>query len=616
MRILTRLLILLFLSISSLSVYCQVIDAAICDSTVRFPITEYTSFLRTTTPVTIDSVIKFPSSFTKASNEPVLVFNYDPYYYWFRIIIKNTQSNSRNLMLLMAPDGIYEGLLFQKNNGVFKQIAHTGLKYRFKDRSYQFTHHVFPFVIAQNSFDTLYLNIDASNAYKSFGFALIKPNDLKVFENNIYFVFGIIVGLLILFFVLNISLFFALKEKLHLWYALYIVLLFLVVMKNDLLDQEFLGLDSEKAFRLTPYMTIGALAIAILMHVVQNFLKKELKDYKPLSRLSNILKINVLCSAAVHAYVFSSSSNYHIENIVFSWAKISTLLGICIIIANCVYCVNKGFKGALFILFGSSVFLIGSLQRLFIPSTLSFLFPPTTFHIGIILEVFIISMALIYRQRQKEEEAKIEIMNDISRELHDNEGQDLLVAKLNLQYILSIDWSNKTKEKITDVHEQISKTIEDLRDISQILKKKPIDIIEQIKTKCDKINKIGHFYVAFESKIESDVEIVPLDAAQQINTLRMVQEILQNAIKHSGGSKIDILFTYSSNLLSIKVHDNGKGFDLIEQLKSGGSGLKNIEQRCLKLNASYHYETKQDGSGTNVYINIPLKKQATLFKKH
>jgi hypothetical protein len=395
MRITIRMLLFIALTGMAVPGLSQIIDAGICDRDIHFPITPQTCFLRSTTPITIDSVLRSKEPFIKAADQPVLEFRYDPYYYWIRIIVQNKTPQARRLMLLMAPFGLYEGCLYQKGAGQWQQVAHTGLKYRFKDRTYQFTHHVFPFDATAGSIDTLYLSINASNAYKYFGFALLNPRELKMFENKIYFVFGIIVGLLILFFVLNISLFFSLKEKLHLWYALYIFLLFLVVMKNDLLDQQFLWLDSELAFRLTPYMTIGALAIAVLMHVAQRFLKPVLIRNKRLYRFSTILKINVVISAAVHAVVFYMATNYRIETAVFNWARISTLLAICFIIIDCIYCIYKGQKSAWFILTGSFVFMFGSVQRLFYPSTLSFLFPPTTFHVGIITETFIITVALI-----------------------------------------------------------------------------------------------------------------------------------------------------------------------------------------------------------------------------
>ncbi len=270
---LVRPIFALVLVFVALSVSGQPVNINVCDSTAHLLVTRYASFLQTREAVTIDSVLSVQSHFQKPPDKPLLVATYDPYYYWFRFVFRNSSEKSSDLMLLMAPFGMYDGRLFQKVDGKWTQIGQTGLKYPFRERSYEFAHHVIPFAVGGKSTDTLFLSVDANNAYKSIGFAILRPKELKIFESNIYFVFGIIVGLLILFFGLNISLFFALKEKLHLWYALYIALLFLVVMKNDQLDQQFLGLDSELAFRLTPYASIGAFAIAVLLHVVQSFLK-------------------------------------------------------------------------------------------------------------------------------------------------------------------------------------------------------------------------------------------------------------------------------------------------------------------------------------------------------
>src|SRR5579859_3027341 len=248
-----RLLLRLFLPIGFLiswrPAFSQVIDADRCDSIAHLVITPSAAFMQTELPVSLDSVLRSASRFHQPHDKAVFVANYDPYYYWFRIILNNPRAKSRDLMLLMAPLGLYDGRLFQRVDGKWTQVGQTGLRYRFPDRSYQFTHHVFPFTLPARRVDTLYFSIDASNAYKLFGFALFRPTEFRLFEGKIYFVFGIIVGLLLLFFALNISLFFALKERLHLWYALYIALLFFVVMKNDQLDQQFLGLDSERAFR-------------------------------------------------------------------------------------------------------------------------------------------------------------------------------------------------------------------------------------------------------------------------------------------------------------------------------------------------------------------------------
>lgn len=175
-------------------------------------------------------------------------------------------------MLLMAPVGMKDGQLYQLDQKTWKLIGRTGYKFPFFDRPYQYTHYVLPFTLPPKTLDTLYLSMDASHAFKSYGFAIISPKALKVFENKLYFKLGIIVGLLLLFCLFNLYLYFSLKDKIHIWYALYVSTLILIVMKNDQLDQQFFGWDFEEAYMMTSIMGIGAVAIAILMHVIQLFL--------------------------------------------------------------------------------------------------------------------------------------------------------------------------------------------------------------------------------------------------------------------------------------------------------------------------------------------------------
>lgn len=626
MKIISRLLVLLILQTTTPELRAQVIDAAICDSSSRLPITQYTEYIRTTTLLEFDPAQWAAQSFTRAANKPVLVFNYDPYYYYFRIVISNRQPQARNLMLLMAPFGLYDGRLYQKEGGKWKQVGHTGLKYSFKERSYQFTHHVFPFTLEANTIDTLYVSIDASNAYKSIGFALLRPKDLKIFENNIYFVFGIIVGLLLLFFTLNIAVFFAFGNKLQLWYSFYISLLFLIVMKNDLLDQQFLGMDSERAFRVTPYLTIGACAIAILTYVVQQFLKPVLENNKFLYGSTSILRINLLVSAVVHAGVFLYAKDYRIELIVFNWGKISVLLGIVSIFANCVYCTAKNFRNALFILAGSFVFLLGSLQRLFFPSTLSFLFPPTTFHIGIIVETFIISIGLVYqdwskkradRRAQYEEvkqyqeqlsmsklETQEQTLQQISRELHDNFGHVVSLIKINLN-TLQLNDSDKALSKIEDSKLLTRQLMADIKSLSLTLNSDRIikdGFVKVLQTDVERLGKTGLFNVKFTEQ----GQFPTVDNNKLTILYRMAQEVLNNMAKHSEASLISVDVNTKNNLLTLEIHDNGKGFDLDEKMKNGGSGLSNLQKRAALINASLDIQSRP-GLGSSFIIQVPVE---------
>ncbi|RYF90826.1 MAG: hypothetical protein EOO00_08665 [Chitinophagaceae bacterium] len=218
----------------------QIIDLRLCDSVYQLSITPQISVFRTTEKFGLPEILKPTTQFTQAEDETVLVYNYDPYYYWFRFILHNSDNVDKDVMLIMAPVGMREGKLYQHRDDTWQMLHQTGIKYRFRDRPYPFMHNVFPVRVGAGATDTLYLYADANGSNKTFGFAMMKPKDLKIFESRTYFVFGIIVGLLALFCIFNISLYFVLKVKTNLWYALYIGFLFLIVMKNDHLDQQFL----------------------------------------------------------------------------------------------------------------------------------------------------------------------------------------------------------------------------------------------------------------------------------------------------------------------------------------------------------------------------------------
>jgi len=380
----------------------------------------------------------------------------------------------------------------------------------------------------------------------------------------------------------------------------------LVVMKNDLLDQQFLGLDSERAFRLTPFMAIGALAIAVLMHVVQQFLKPLLFKNKKLYTISTILKINVIVSAIVHAFVFLYATDYRIHLYFFTWAKLSTLLGICIITINCLYCARKGFKGAWFILSGSFVFMLGSLQRLFIPSSLSFLFPPTTFHIGIIVETLVISIALIYRfwtekqlQKQREAEIEAQTLQDVSDEIHDSVLQNLTVAK---NKVLASQFNDKDKiqEEVKETADLIGEVIASLRTLSRELKNEQggdRNMIERIKLEFKK------FETKFKTNFSTTGIPFELDSRNEAILIRIFRGIILNADKHSEASELDVSLDFKHSELVIRVYDNGIGFDLDAAMKNS-NGLKIIKRRCDLLSATHHIKTAV-GEGTEIIISIP-----------
>lgn len=611
-KYITRLLTVAFVMITLIttSVYAQVIDISICDSTDRFPITGHISIFKTESKLTIDSIEEMdPAFFQQAPDKPVLVYNYDPYYYWFRIIVNNKTGYRKDIMLLMAPIGMRDGKLFQRNNQKYAVIGESGIKYAFRDRPYQFAHNVFPFSILSQSQDTLYLFADASNVYKSFGFALIKPKDLKVFENKVYFIFGIIAGLLLLFFIINVSLFFVFKLNIHLWYALYISFLFLIVMKNDHLDQQFLHWDSELAYQLTPYMAIGAIAISILAHVAHLFFKKVIIKGSLLYRISFAAKINVLLSGFAHFTFFCFKLDYHFLSFAFNWAKYSTLVAILVIIIDCFYSIRQGFKSAFFILSGLLVFFIGAIQRLFFPSTLSFLFPPTTFHIGIILETLIISLGLIYQyywiEKEKEVQIQEQALRHSSLEIHGNIAPTLTFAKLYISGMRD-NSSALVSETANKAYDQLQKAINDLRALGKSLNSTYVSETDFVNLIKDELTKAGA-----ASKCETVFEVngQPYTVPHHLSFFRIFQEILDNAVRHANATRLSVILSFSPDCFELSVADDGVGFNpqLIYEKNNNSLGMRNLKDRVNVIGGKYTIETSP-GAGTKIVVSKKMSR--------
>src|SRR5690606_20925067 len=97
-----------------------------------------------------------------------------------------------------------------------------------------------------------------------------------------------------------------------------------------------------------------------------------------------------------------------------------------------------------------------------------------------------------------------------------------------------------------------------------------------------------------------------IDEEIKVNVYRILQEVIQNIVKHSNADGILLSFELKSNSLAeIKVKDNGIGFD-VAKVKSG-IGLKNIQSRTKKIHGSLKVKSELN-KGTEIAILIPLKK--------
>lgn len=181
--------------------------------------------------------------------------------------------------------------------------------------------------------------------------------------------------------------------------------------------------------------------------------------------------------------------------------------------------------------------------------------------------------------------------NRIAYELHDSINHSLLSVK---NAILS------KREILSDT---ISKIIEEVRVISRnlypvILEK--VGLTESIKSLSENFSNETDLFVTTEINYSNKIE-----KSKELHLYRIIQETLNNTLKHGNATISKINISTDDNFLILKIKDNGEGFDVEKQIKSKNSfGLQGITKRALVLNAKL--DIKSDDNGTEINLKMPI----------
>ncbi|HEV3412811.1 MAG TPA: ATP-binding protein [Puia sp.] len=190
----------------------------------------------------------------------------------------------------------------------------------------------------------------------------------------------------------------------------------------------------------------------------------------------------------------------------------------------------------------------------------------------------------------------------IGEEIHDNVGQLLSTAKI----LLSITERSlpEVPETLHTATDTIGKAIQDLRSLSRSLSSEwlqQFNIVENLKAEVNRLNTAG----IVRTRIEIPTGSLPMTADSQIMLFRVVQEAIQNTLKHADATEVLVTVTLSEAAVEIVIRDNGRGFSP-ETLSSKGLGLKNMLNRTRLLGGTIDW-TSANGNGVEVKIIVPIQ---------
>ena len=193
----------------------------------------------------------------------------------------------------------------------------------------------------------------------------------------------------------------------------------------------------------------------------------------------------------------------------------------------------------------------------------------------------------------------------IAADLHDGIGQLFSVVKMNLNGLFERTAIDKTEHKFM-AERTMALVDESCRELRAISHQMMPDNRAQSGIVADINNFIGNMdkeklSVAFEAVGFTE----RLDSNEEIILYRVIQESVNNVIKHANASELKIYLEKNNSEIKAVIKDNGRGFDASHPRATDGIGLKNIKARIQYLNGNVKFASVP-GTGTEISINVPL----------
>lgn len=204
-------------------------------------------------------------------------------------------------------------------------------------------------------------------------------------------------------------------------------------------------------------------------------------------------------------------------------------------------------------------------------------------------------------------EVQEQTLKTIAADIHDNVGQLLSITRLTLSTIDVQASPLKAQQKVDDALLLISNSIRELRQLASVLYAENLlaqGLENAVTNEVKWLSRSDQYEIVCSKTGERKPGV---DAKKELISFRLIQELLNNIIKHANASKISIHFSYAEENLQVMIEDNGKGFNLEEAIeKSAGMGLHNLFKRAKMIGGELSIDSKKD-QGTQALLKIPCE---------
>jgi signal transduction histidine kinase len=207
-------------------------------------------------------------------------------------------------------------------------------------------------------------------------------------------------------------------------------------------------------------------------------------------------------------------------------------------------------------------------------------------------------------QNVREEERNL-----LAREIHDDLGQILIAMKIDMgmlkNSVFKIAENEKSdlRTKFDNLQIMIDNTLKSARRIMTDLRPEVLDMLGFTDTLKQHLENFQQRY-NINCKFKNSTLNLQLNSQQSVALFRIVQEALNNVVKHSSATKVEVTLNIKENKLTLEVIDNGIGFDKNNKKNNDSYGLMGMKERIYLLEGELIIDSKKD-SGTAVKVIMP-----------
>ena len=536
-----------------------------------------------------------------------IIFNENNANYWGRFSVFNQKNDISALLFRANNYYLNEILLYEVTADSILNIGQSGDHLNLEDKSIKQRDHIFEINFLPNQKrEFLFLFKRKAKSVVSFELLSSSKHIEDSFKESL--LLGMYIGTILLFVFLAFGMFIFVRKKMYLYYGLYVLACGLSLCNIYGVSYVFVY---PNAGEFSNYIVTNSTILTLILFVLFTFHFLKLKKHCPKwHRFFKFYVFGYFIIVLIILVLYNLKIQIPLLPIHYTLVSITILL----LLTSAIISYNANRKYSIYFLLSFSPILFGSIIQISIESgnLNSLFFSEYTLLFASFFEILIISMGIAL-QLKEENSDRILLSAQVAKhgmELNQKlfEGQDS--EKRRIALIIHDTFGVKLKivktlvenKKSTQAISEIDSLGNEFRDLSHFMMPTVLDYIslpeaisdiaEKITTEDVRIIVQNH---SFPNEIEKKIKVT---------LYNIIQELINNALKHAGASSIIIQFSIIDHELSITVEDNGTGFDTAN-IESNGLGLPSIKSRIEYLNGLFTIESSVE-EGTLCIIQLGI----------